>query len=330
MQSISFIRTRKAPYCCLYGSVFCCQLQFIVRKKGGRILHIVKMIISIIAVFLCSSSTVLAEDRIPKDVQSFINNGRYYIVKTYELPQESDSNDLTGKSFEQNGIIYNQTTVEKTPLEETETKTAEEEEIVNVSSKNSQLALSKVAAQKEYTDDEGFTGILYPITDSVSFSVNGYTTKSYTASDSKYYYNLPSRDTSNIPKSITSSGISMGITDIQWIDSSNAESGDTAVGGNFTAQAFYSGSYTKQLPSSYTATILYRGEVSRKLVKQVVFKVVYEGEKILLPQNPISTEKDNNWSKIKGFTVARAVCGISFLGILIYFIVKKLRQTRED
>lgn len=163
--------------------------------------------ISFAIAFMLTVVIVWADERVPIDVQSFIEGGKYYIVKTYLLPDETSCEDLSGKSFEQNGVIYNQTNIEQKPIEDIEKKIAEVVEQVTIGSQNNAAVLSKLPAQKEYADEEGFVGILQPVSTEISYAVNGYTTKTYTAKDSRYYYNLPSRDTSNISKSIVSNGI---------------------------------------------------------------------------------------------------------------------------
>ena len=288
-----------------------------------------KIAIACILLALSCSISIQAGELIPKDVQTFFNDGKYYIIKTYELPEEGNGEELAGKSFEQNGIIYNQNRIEKIPAEEVETKTAEAVEVINLSSQNRQLALSKAPGQKEYADGDGFIGILYPIAEQISFSVSGYTAKSYTAEDSRYYYNLSSRDTSSIPKTITSNGINMSVTDIKFIDSSNSDSGDTAVGGNFTALAYYKGVYVKQIPSGYAAAIPYQGEVSRNVVKYVDYKVVYEGQKMIMPETQEQTPKEKHVF-LQGIVIAGGMCAISSLLILAYYLLQKFTQKKEE
>lgn len=291
---------------------------------------LLKAWISFAIAFMLTVVIVWADERVPIDVQSFIEGGKYYIVKTYLLPDETSCEDLSGKSFEQNGVIYNQTNIEQKPIEDIEKKIAEVVEQVTIGSQNNAAVLSKLPAQKEYADEEGFVGILQPVSTEISYAVNGYTTKTYTAKDSRYYYNLPSRDTSNISKSIVSNGISMNITDIQWIDSNNAESGDTAVGSNFTAQAFYSGSYTKKLPSGYTATVPFRGEVTRSIVQNVEFKITYQGEKIVKPVSTDTVRQDKKHI-LRGFTIAAGIFAGTFVCILIYLAVHyMMSKNREE
>lgn len=290
----------------------------------------IKSILLISSIFFIANSLRVAAEVLPSDVQTFFQQGKYYVVKTYLIPEEEDPAQVIGKSFEQNGVIYNQSDIEITPITEEEKKDIKQTESVSVSSQSVNQALSKLSAQKDYTDEEGFTGVLYPDANNIAFSVNSYTTKTYTASDSKYYYNLPSRDTSNIAKSITSQGIAMSVTNIEWIDSNNSDSGDTAVGGNFTAKADYSGTYTKKIPNGYTAVVPYKGEATRQVTHQKECKVTYIGEKINLPlsENPETNPRTKVFAK--GMIVSGAVFGISLGFIVAYCLIKKWKSKKEE
>ena len=72
-----------------------------------------------------------------------------------------------------------------------------------------------------------------------------------TKTGSQMYYNLSSMDTSQIPKMIWRDGISLKLTDIQWIGDNRLASADTAVGNNFAAKGFYTGTYQVNMPTGY-------------------------------------------------------------------------------
>lgn len=289
-----------------------------------------KCVLLISSILIVANSFNIFAEILPNDVQTFFEQGKYYVVKTFTLSKQQNESEIVGKSFEQNGIIYNQSDIEITPIIEEEKKEVKQAESVSVSSQNVNLVLSKLPQQKEYTDEEGFAGIIYPASDEISFSANGYNTKTYTANDFRYYFNLPSKDTSNIAKSITSQGISMSLTNIQWIDSNNADSGDTAVGNNYTAKVSYSGTYTKKIPNGYTAIVPYKGEVYREVTHQKQYKITYIGEEINLevPENPQSVSKIEVY--MKGIIISGAVFGISLGLIIVYCLIKKWKSKKME
>lgn len=280
---------------------------------------------------------VSANEILPENVDTFEKDGNSYILKTYILEKDNDIMNVAGESFEQDGFLYYKSNIESMPLEDIEKKTAELIEKIKVFSKNSNDVLSRLPVQKEYSDKEGFSGILFPVPTEITFKISDYTTKTYTKNDIKYYYNLPSMDIGNINEVINSGGINMTITDINWICSNNLDSGNTAVGNNYTAKVSYSGTYNKKIPSSYIADVVYRGEVQKTVSNKVKYIVTYEGKQVNIPKiediniSEIEQKESLEQKKIDItmlFVISLYIC--SFLSIFVYFIIKNFYSNKND
>ena len=152
-------------------------------------------------------------------------------------------------------------------------------EETTVSSESSSQVAANLGETKLYEDEEGYKGELKIDYGSIQYSATGYTTKTYTKSDSKMYYGLSSMDTSQIAKNIWSGGINMTLYDIQWIGDNSMDSGDITVGNNYNAKALYSGTYSVNIPTAYSAKATYVGTVKKEISEQVAYTLTYIGEK---------------------------------------------------
>lgn len=250
-----------------------------------------KKLISLTAVLLILGNTafVFAEDA-----------SQTVLTLTYEAAEE------IMETFEQDEYQYTKSNVLEIPIMAQDTK-----EIRQVKSASSKSNLPEVIT---YEDEDGYIGELHRGT--ISTSVNGYTTKTYTMSDSKYYYGLPSRDLININKSVVKNGVTLKLTDVNWINSNNEAAGDTAVGAIFTCKAYYSGTYTKKEPTGYTSTAEYIGSVTRDYVERVTYEVSYIGEPLPEPEQPFNP-----------LPLAAGIGSIGGIaGVLWFFFLKKNTQ----
>ena len=280
------------------------------------------MMTLLLACFL-TGNHVFAAEALPEKVETFIENGNYYIVKTYII-EGQQKEEVAGKSFEQNGILYHILEVEKKPIETIEKKTVEQIQKVAVSSKDVSQALSKVDSEQYYTDEEGYTGKLFVDAQNISFQINGYRTKSHTKESIQYYYQLSSKDMAYIPKSIVADGVTVQLKNVEWVNVNRSESSDTAVGSNYTAKAYYTGTYMEKVPAGYIATVAYKGEAEKNVINQTEYKVIYEGKKIPLP------EIEEKSSVKTGIKIAGVLCISSLLLIGIYCIMQVYQRRKEE
>lgn len=232
---------------------------------------------------ICILSLTMAVNvsAVPKtEMESYERDGMMYIEKTYTIGAEEDISDVADGSFDLNGYSYHQIDMKSEPVVVTEEKTVEELKKASVSSQGMAQIIEKIGETIEYADEDGFHGELKPDPESVKYYTSGYSSKTMTKTGSQMYYNLSSMDTSQIPKMIWRDGIGLKLTDIQWIGDNHLASADTAVGNNYAAKGFYTGTYQVNMPSGYIAEVLYKGTVEKEISEQTAYTVTYVGEEI--------------------------------------------------
>jgi hypothetical protein len=143
--------------------------------------------------------------------------------------------------------------------------------------------------------------------------VSGYKTESYTVNDTRYYYSLPSRDLSQISKSVVKNGVTLNFAGISWSDNNSADAGGTAAGSLFTATVQYTGKGTRQVPSDYIVTVVYTGEVTREITESITHNLTYSGEAIPEPFNPVPL-------------AAGSTAGGGLVGAFLFFFFKRNTQ----
>ena len=140
-----------------------------------------------------------------------------------------------------------------------------------------------------------------------------------TKNGSQMFYNLPSMDTAQIPKSIWRDGIRLSLIDVQWIGDNRFASADTAVGNNYAAKGIYQGTYQVNIPSGYKAEVLYKGVAEKEISEQTAYTVTYVGEML----------ETSFWNKVSvpfliGFCLLDAL--VLLLGVVLYFKRRRKRQ----
>lgn len=233
-------------------------------------------LITLITTFFCINS-VYGED---SQTKSYMKDGKYYIEKTYTLKNTEDITNLMGNTFELNGYTYHQVDLKSEPYIEKLTKNITEPVEIKVSSQSTSQVISGLGETKVYSDAEGYNGTLSLNKNNIQYTATGYTTKSYTKTDTKMYYGLSSMDTSQIGKTIWSGGVAMTLYDIEWIGDNNLGTGDTAIGNNYNAKAFYSGTYDVKTPNGYIAKTSFNGIVEKEFSDKVLYTITYIGEKV--------------------------------------------------
>ncbi|MDE6589212.1 MAG: cell wall anchor protein [Oscillospiraceae bacterium] len=209
------------------------------------------------------------------------------IRKVYELGPDEDPAGIPRSDFEQEGCYYTLTDLLKQEAPEHEERFHTETVTVASKSKDMESVLALLPAQREFTTDDGLTGILSLKLDTVNVEVSGYGSSTKTVSATRTYPNLAGQDTSFIPKEITDNGRTLELASIDWrTDSTTGEDGD-----RYTAVATYTGSATSSYVKGYTVTADYSGTVSRITLNKVRYVAIFEGTP-LNPVIPVEPEPD--------------------------------------
>ena len=199
------------------------------------------------------------------------------IRKVYDLSPEEDPAGIPRSDFEQDGFHYTLTDLLRQEAPEYEERYHTETVTVNSKSKDLESVLTLLPQTKEFTTDDGLTGILALKLETVNVEVSGYGSTTKNLSATRTYPGLSSQDTSNIPKSIEDSGHTLTLQAIDW-----RTEGDE----RYTAVAAYTGTATSSYVKGYTVTADYSGAVSRIVLNKVRYVAIFEGVSLTPVEQP--------------------------------------------
>ena len=199
------------------------------------------------------------------------------IRKVYDLSPEDDPASIPRSDFEQAGFHYTLTDLLRQETPEYEERYHTETVAVASASRDMESLLALLPAQREFTTDDGLTGVLTLKLDSVNVEISGYGSATRALSATRTYPNLSDQDTSYIPKEITDNGHTLTLASIDW----KAEGEE-----RFTAIATYTGTATGSYVKGYTVTADYSGTVSRINLNKVRYVAIFKG----VPLTPAEPE----------------------------------------
>ncbi len=207
------------------------------------------------------------------------------IRKVYDLGPEEDPAGIPRSDFEQEGYHYTLTDLLKQESPEREERFHTETVTLDSKSKDMESVLALLPAQREFTTDDGLTGVLSLKLDTVNVEVSGYGSSTRAVTATRSYPNLTGQDTSYIPKEITDNGRTLELAAIDWRTDNTASEDGYAVADRYTAIATYTGSATSSYVKGYVVTADYSGAVSRIALNKVRYVAVFEGTP-LIPLEP--------------------------------------------
>ena len=207
------------------------------------------------------------------------------IRKVYDLGPEEDPAGIPRSDFEQEGYHYTLTDLLKQESPEHEERFHTETVTLDSKSKDMESVLALLPAQREFTTEDGLSGVLSLKLDTVSVEVSGYGSSTRAVTATRSYPNLTGQDTSYIPKEINDNGRTLELASISWQTDNTANEDGYAVADRYTAIATYTGSATSSYVKGYVVTAEYSGAVSRIALNKVRYVAVFEGTP-LIPVEP--------------------------------------------
>ena len=208
------------------------------------------------------------------------------IRKVYDLGPQDDPAGIPRSDFEQEGYHYTLTDLLKQEAPEREERFHTDTVTLDSKSKDMESVLALLPAQREFTTEDGLTGVLSLKLDTVNVEVSGYGSSTRAVTATRSYPNLTSQDTSYIPKEITDNGRTLELASISWQTDNTANEDGYAVADRYTAIATYTGSTTSSYVKGYTVTADYSGTVSRIALNKVRYVAIFEGT----PLAPVEPE----------------------------------------
>lgn len=207
------------------------------------------------------------------------------IRKVYELGPEEDPAGIPRSDFEQEGFHYTLTDLLKQEAPEQEERFHTETVTLSSKSKDMETVLSLLPAQKEFTTEDGLSGVLELKLDTINVEIAGYGSSTKQVSATRSYPNLAGQDTSFIPKTIEDGGRTLELATVNW-QADNAVSVDGYdMADRYTAVVTYTGTATSSYVKGYTVTAEYSGTVSRIALNKVRYVAIFEGTSL----NPVET-----------------------------------------
>ena len=193
---------------------------------------------------------------------------RTEIRKVYDLSPGDDPAGIARSDFELEGYYYTLTDLLRQEAPEHEERYHTETVAVDSASKDMESVLALLPAQREFTTDDGLTGILTLKLDTVNVEISGYGSTTQALSAARTYPGLANQDTQYIPKSIEDNGHTLTLQNIDWRTEGEE---------HYTAVATYTGAATSSYIKGYTVTADYSGTVSRINLNKVRYVAIFKG-----------------------------------------------------
>ena len=263
------------------------------------------------------------------------------IRKVYDLGPDEDPAGISRSGFDQEGYHYTLNDLLKQESPEHEERFHTETVTLDSKNKDMESVLSLLPAQREFTTDDGLTGILSLKLDTVQVDVAGYGSSTRAVSATRTYPNLSGQDTSYIPKEITDNGRTLTLSTINW--QTDGYSGDEGYSDHYTAIATYTGSATSSYVKGYVVTADYCGTVSRIALNKVRYVAIFEGTPLfpveLEPEpDPIpeaSPDTDNSDTPPIQFNWAYVLVPVGLIaaagaGIGVMLFIKERRESADS
>lgn len=263
---------------------------------------------------MCSVSAFAME--VPTDTVVQNLNGVQQYLKTYTVAPDVDPQALIEAPFDYDGFTYTFATIVKHDNIFEDKATRAETITVETAKKDLSVVLSALSSSLVYNDGR-YSGQLYLDHTTIETVAAGYSTKSYTVSETKEISNLDSNDMAYIPATTIKEGKTIRLSTVDWQVQGTALVDDILVPSQYKAVATYSGKAYYNAATGYITTANYTGEVACNEVQSVTYTLTYVGE---------ATQKGSAASRIADravtFVSGHLLLILSVLGaILIAFIV---------
>jgi len=216
----------------------------------------------------------------PVEVCELSKNGTKQIIKTYELADDENPDNIPQDSFYQGDFIFELADITKKENVSTNVKEFKKSVSINTNTKDLGTVIKKFDTSIEYNDD-GYTGTLNLNTRNIQIKTAGTKNESYTISSVREYPNLSSNDASLVPKTIDDKGTVMTLSKIDWKTQYLSSVDYQELPDSYTAVASYTGTAYRTVATGYIATAEYKGTISKTITGKTTYNAVFKGTKVL-------------------------------------------------
>ncbi|MDR1574241.1 MAG: hypothetical protein LBS24_08020 [Clostridiales Family XIII bacterium] len=214
---------------------------------------------------------------VPDSVACENIDGRQLVVMTYGMDASDDPALLIKEPFERDGYTYAFESITKTEISRKESKRHSETATAWTASGDTAAVLGALAPTMPYDDGE-YAGTLALDHTSIKTEAEGYTTGSYTVSETKTIEGLDRNDPGYVPKSTVKNGRTLMLSDVEWSVQGSALADGALVPSLYTAVATYTGSVSRKTATGYATTAMYTGEVVSEGAGKIAYTVTYSGK----------------------------------------------------
>ncbi|MDR0818459.1 MAG: hypothetical protein LBN43_02650 [Oscillospiraceae bacterium] len=223
----------------------------------------------------------------PVDVSETRENGGWQIVKTYELGANEKPEDIPRDSFVRDNRTYTLTDITRRETATADTRERTETVTVTTDTKELESILPLLAPTMDYTDDNGFIGVLTLDVASIKVEEAGTTTSGFTMTTTREYPRLSSADTSLLPKTVTERGSTYLLASVDWKAGNTVAVDYNALPEYYTAVATYTTSGYKTSVTGYNTTAEYKGTLAKLSQGKTIYTAYFSGAEILPERIPL-------------------------------------------
>lgn len=211
----------------------------------------------------------------PAEVKQSEENGITRIEKIYYLSSRDDPSNIPTEDFEREGKTYTLLDVLKQAQIESDTQDYVEVLTLDSDTQDMEKILAMLEPELEVQTEDGYHGVLSLDHTTITVEAAGYKTSSRTVSATRTYPNLSGADVSLIPKTITDSGRTLTLADVQWQEAATTQTNGYDMALRYTANATYTGTATSKYATGYVVTANYVGEVTRISTDVITYTAVF-------------------------------------------------------
>ena len=211
----------------------------------------------------------------PAEVKQSEENGITRIEKIYYLSSQDDPANIPTEDFEREGKTYTLLDVLKQAQIESDTQDYVEVLTLDSDTQDMEKILTMLEPELEVQTEDGYHGVLSLDHTTITVEAAGYKTSSRTVSATRTYPNLSGADVSLIPKTITDSGRTLTLADVQWQEAATTQTDGYDMALRYTANATYTGTATSKYATGYVVTANYVGEVTRVSTDVITYTAIF-------------------------------------------------------